>query len=281
MSNFRLIEGDGRLILSIPHAGTRLTRRLAERMTPAGQSLIDTDWWLERLYDVPEITALRPTILVADLSRYVIDLNRDPRGASLYPGQATTGLLPLTTFDGEAIYLTGQEPTATEYEERLEDSFWPYHLALMAQLERVRDRHGIAGLYDCHSIRSVVPRLFDGQLPDLNLGTNSGTSCAPGLTQAVAAELKSADGFSHVIDGRFKGGWITRNYGLPAERVHAVQMELACRRYLSESAPFLYDEAGAAVLQRVLARVLVAMDASLSELSGRTAARPDNSGLLV
>jgi formiminoglutamase len=247
-----LRRGGSPLILSIPHCGRELTPGLAERLTAEGRSLIDTDWWLERLYDFG--AALDVTILSARLSRYVIDLNRDPSGASLYSGQVTTELVPTTTFDGAPLYL-GEPPDAAEIAGRKTLYFEPYHAALAAEIARVKAAHGIVLLYDCHSIRSVIPRLFEGELPVLNLGTSSGTSCAPALEAELVRTLGEST-YSHVVNGRFKGGWITRHYGRPAEHVHAVQMELACRAYMQEAPPFAYDEARASAIRPVL-RALV------------------------
>ena len=253
-----LHRGASPLILSIPHAGRDLVPGLADRLTEAGRSLIDTDWWLERLYGFAA-EAFGATVLTANLSRYVIDLNRDPSGASLYPGQATTGLAPTATFDGEALYRPGKELRAEETAQRRNAYFDPYHTALTAEIARVRAAHGFALLYDCHSIRSVIPRLFPGTLPVFNLGTNSGASCASSLEAAIADVLASASGYTHIINGRFKGGWITRHYGEPLSNVHAVQMELACRAYMDETPPFAFDEAKAAALRPVLSEVFDTM----------------------
>lgn len=253
---FTLRRGGSALILSIPHAGGKLIPGLEARLTPVGRALIDTDWWLERLYAFA--ADLDATILRAELSRTVVDLNRDPDGASLYPGQATTSLVPTATFDGEPLYRAGEAPSDAEIAERRERYFWPYHRALEAEIARVRNQHGIVALHDCHSIRSVVPRLFDGRLPVFNLGTNSGASCAPEL-EARLAGILAGSGSSWVVNGRFKGGWITRHHGRPAERVHVAQMELACRAYMRETPPFDYDEAAAAATQVVLRRVLETM----------------------
>lgn len=276
--NFQIIRGTGPLILSIPHAGRELTPGLAERMTDAGRSLIDTDWWLERLYDLPVFKVLQPTIIRANLSRYVIDLNRDPAGASLYPGQATTELVPAATFDGAPIYRPGQAPDAPEILERTERYFWPYHQALAAEIARVKAAHGVVALYDCHSIRSVIPRLFDGELPVLNLGTNSGASCASELEARLASFLTEAVDYPVAINGRFKGGWITRHYGQPDMGVHAVQMELACRAYMSEQPPFTYDDAKASTLRTVLALLLNAIHqwAVNHQANGSKISRPGN-----
>lgn len=259
-SHFTLARGTSPLILSIPHAGRELTAGLFERLTDTGRSLLDTDWWLERLYAFAG-DGLGASVLSANLSRYVIDLNRDPSGAPLYPGQATTELVPTTTFDGEPIYKPGHEFQVGEIAERRKLYFDPYHVALTAEIARVKAAHGVALLYDCHSIRSVVPRLFSGTLPVFNLGTNSGRSCAPSLKAAIAEVIEAAEanGFSHVINGRFKGGWITRAYGDPANGVHTVQMELACRAYMDETPPFAYDAGKAATAQTVLREVLDTM----------------------
>ncbi|MFO1170713.1 MAG: N-formylglutamate deformylase [Hyphomicrobiaceae bacterium] len=254
---YDLKRGGSPLILSIPHCGRELTPGLTERLTPEGRSLIDTDWWLEKLYDFG--TALDATVISAKLSRYVIDLNRDPSGASLYPGQATTDLIPTTTFDGAPLYRSGHELKPAETEERKRLYFTPYHDALAAEIARVKSAHGMVLLYDCHSIRSVIPRLFDGELPVMNLGTNSGASCAPALQTEIVRTLQETPAFSHVVNGRFKGGWITRHFGRPADNVHAVQMELACRAYMQETAPFAYDEAKAPAIRMALLAILMRM----------------------
>jgi N-formylglutamate deformylase len=255
---YALRRGGSPLILSIPHAGRDLMPGLAERLTPAGRSLIDTDWWLEQLYGFAG-EDLDATVLTANYSRYVIDLNRDPSGASLYPGQPTTELSPTTTFDSDALYTTGRDLRPDEISDRRTNFFAPYHAALADNLTRIKAAHGYALLYDCHSIRSIVPRLFSGTLPVFNLGTNSGASCAVTLEAAIADVIGSAKGYTHIINGRFKGGWITRHYGQPADGVHAVQMELACRAYMDEAPPFPYDMAKAARVTAVLREILETM----------------------
>jgi N-formylglutamate deformylase len=204
------------------------------------------------------------TVVQTSISRTVIDVNRDPSGISLYPGQATTELCPTTTFDGDPLYLPGCEPDARARAHRMELYFQPYHDALAAQIARLRERHSAIVLYDCHSIRSRIPRLFPGELPHFNIGTVNGASCAPTLGAAVRSVCEAAPPFSFVIDGRFKGGYITRRYGRPAEAVHAIQMELACRGYLRElsgpvgpdSWPPAYDADYAAPMRAALKRVL-------------------------
>ena len=221
----------------------------------------DADWWVDRLYDFAG--DLGATVVRTAISRTVIDVNRDPSGASLYPGQATTELCPTTTFDGEPLYRPGAEPTLAGIAERCARWFDPYHAALRAELERLRAAYGTVVIYDCHSIRSRIPRLFDGALPNFNIGTNSGASCAPALTAAIE-NICAGTEFSHVTNGRFKGGFITRSFGRPEAGVHAVQMELACRGYMREPSgaiaenewPTPYDETYAAPMRAALARIL-------------------------
>lgn len=250
-------RGTSPLVLSMPHCGTEMPADIRDRLNESGRAIADTDWWIDRLYDFAG--PLTPSIVKAHLSRYVIDVNRDPSGASLYPGQATTDLCPLTTFDGEPIYLPGAEPDAEEAARRRDLYFAPYHAALSRAIDEARAEHGYCLLYDCHSIRSEVPRLFDGTLPVFNIGTNGGASSAPQIEQAVVAACAAADGFDHVVNGRFKGGWITRRYGRPAEHVHAVQMELAQRAYMLEAPPWDYLAETADYLRPVLERALRGM----------------------
>ncbi len=231
-----LTRGDAAVMVSIPHSGTEIPPPIAAQLVDPWLARKDTDWWLESLYDFAP--ALGITRLRTRLSRTVIDANRDPSGASLYPGQATTELCPSTTFDGEPLYRSGQPVSDSEVANRRSLYFEPYHRALEAELARLRARHRRVVLFEGHSIRSRVPRLFDGELPHLNLGTNSGRSCALDLAQRLAS-VCAASGFTHVVDGRFKGGWTTRHYGQPDTGVHAVQLEVACRAYLDEPADVL------------------------------------------
>jgi formiminoglutamase len=223
--------GDAPLVVSFPHTGTDLPDEFEPRLVSPWLARKDADWWVDRLYDFAP--GLGATIVRTRISRTVIDVNRDPSGASLYPGQATTELCPTTTFDGEPLWRKGLEPDAAEIARRRETWFAPYHEALDGELARLRARHPKVVLYEAHSIRSSIPRLFDGELPNFNVGTNSGASCGPGLIRAVEAACDVLP-FSRVTDGRFKGGWTTRRYGQPARGVHAIQMELACRGYMDE-----------------------------------------------
>ena len=248
-----VVVGDSPLLLTQPHGGTEIPDSIRERLNPTGLELADTDWHITRLYaglldDV--------TVVGTPIHRYVIDANRDPADQSLYPGQNTTSLCPTTTFDGVAIYRDGEAPSADEIGERQRRYHQPYHDAIREQLDRLQQRHGYVILYDCHSIRSIVPYLFDGRLPDFNIGTNSGESCSHEIESAVAATCTAAEGYTTAVNGRFKGGWTTRHYGEPAQDRHAIQMELAQCNYMREAPPWTYDDAGAERLRVILARVL-------------------------
>lgn len=252
MNPFEVIRGDGPVVLGMPHVGTFVPDEVRADLNARGRELTDTDWHIEKLYDglLPGATVVRATF-----HRYVIDANRPPSGESLYPGQNTTGLVPLTDFDGLPLWQT--EPDAAEIARRREAFHAPYHRALRSELERVHARHGVAILYDCHSIRSHIPFLFDGKLPDLNIGTAGGTTCAPAIEAAVDAAAKAAGGYTSVLNGRFTGGWTTRHYGRPAEGYHAIQMELAQDTHLaSETPPFAYSPERAARLRPHLAEIL-------------------------
>jgi N-formylglutamate deformylase len=253
---------DAPLIVSIPHAGTELLGFEPAFVNP-WLARKDADWRLDVLYDF--VAPLGATLVRTQLSRSIIDVNRDPSGASLYPGRATTELVPTTTFDGEPLYRPGNAPDAPEIAERRRLYFDPYHAALAVEIARLHQKHKRVALFDAHSIRSVIPRLFDGELPVFNLGTNSGASCSPGLCEAVGAVL-AASAQTSIVDGRFKGGWITRAYGRPSEGVEALQLELACRAYMEEpdhpapeNWPTLIDEKRAAPTRATLKRVLEAM----------------------
>lgn len=255
-----LRQGTAPLLVSLPHTGTEIPAEIEAGLVSPWLARKDTDWFVDRLYDFAD--DLDATIVRTAISRTVIDVNRDPSGASLYPGQATTELCPTTTFDGEALYRDGQAPEAGR---RRATWFDPYHAALQAEIARLRRMHPRIVLYDAHSIRSRIPRLFPGLLPHFNIGTNGGASCDPGLQAGIEA-VCDATGLSWVSNGRFRGGFITRAYGRPGDGVHAVQMELACRAYLAEPVgpvgpgtwPPAYDPAYAAPVAAALARVLAA-----------------------
>lgn len=252
MQPVEVTRGDGPVILGMPHTGTWLPEEMAARLNARGRELPDTDWHVDRLYAdlLPGATTVRATF-----HRYVVDANRDPSGASLYPGQATTGLVPLTDFDGAPIWTDPPDPS--EIADRVVAFHAPYHAALAAEIDRVRAAHGVAILYDCHSIRSVVPHLFAGTLPDFNIGTNGGVTCAPDIEAAVRDICEAAEGYSTILNGRFRGGWTTRHYGDPAGGVHAIQMELAQSTHLAdETAGWAYDPARADRLRPHLRAIL-------------------------
>ncbi len=236
----------------------RTCRRISStRLTPAASVLPDTDWHVEKLFAFARFSGA--TLLVATHSRYVVDLNRDPTGAVLYPGADNTELCPTRTFANEAIYAAGGVLSADEIHARRTAYFDPYHAALAAEVERVRSRHGHAVLLDAHSIRREVPRFFAGRLPDLNLGTADGASCAPQAQAAAALVLAGAVGFTSVVNGRFKGGYVTRHYGQPTRHVHALQLETAQACYMDETPPFRWEPARAAAFIAVLERLVAAL----------------------
>ncbi len=250
MTPVKVTRGDSPLVLGQPHTGTFVPDDIAARLNETGRALADTDWFIDRLYDglAPGCTTVKATF-----HRYVIDANRDPAGVSLYPGQNTTGLVPITDFDGHPIWT--QEPTPEDIEARRATYHAPYHAALAAELDRVRQLHGFAVLYDCHSIRSEIPFLFHGLLPVFNIGTNDGQTCAPALADLVQPPAQDT-----VRNARFKGGWTTRHYGLPDQNIHAIQMELAQRAYLSaETPPWTYDPDKAGHLRAILGPILHAL----------------------
>jgi formiminoglutamase len=267
-------RGEAPLVMSFPHTGTEIPTAIEARLVSPWRARKDADWWIDKLYDFA--AELGATTVHTAISRTVIDANRDPSGVSLYPGQATTELCPRVTFDGEPLYKTGSDLDSDEIAERRALYYDRYHTALAEEIARLCRRHSNIVLYDCHSIRSVIPRLFEGELSVFNIGTNSGASCDPALTAAV--ERKCAEtAYSLAVNGRFKGGWITRRYGNPAGGIHAIQMELACRGYMHEQIgpvsednwPGDYDNIYAAPMRAVLNRILTTC-LDFAHRSGRT-----------
>ncbi|MDB5395071.1 MAG: hutG [Rhodospirillales bacterium] len=256
-------RGEAPLIVSFPHTGTDIPTAIEDRLVSPWLGRKDADWWVDDLYDFAQ--GLGATTVRTTMSRTVIDVNRDPSGASLYPGQATTELCPTMSFDGEALYRPGDEPDDDEIAERRGAFFDPYYRALADEISRLRGSHPTVVLYDAHSIRSEVPRLFDGQLPNFNIGTNNGATCDAALSAAVEA-ICDGTNFTRVTNSRFKGGWTTRHYGRPDEGVHAIQMELACRGYMDEPPydvgpanwPTPYSRARAVKMRTTLLKILTA-----------------------
>jgi N-formylglutamate deformylase len=256
-------RGDAPLIVSFPHSGTDIPSAIEGRLVSPWLGRKDADWWVHDLYDFA--AGLGATTVRTAISRTVIDVNRDPSGASLYPGQATTELCPTMTFDGEPLHRDGEEPDAMQIALRRATFFDPYHRAVSAEIARLRAAHPTVVLYDAHAIRSEVPRLSDGRLPNFNIGTNDGATCDPALTAAVETACDGTD-FTRVTNGRFKGGWTTRHYGRPGDGVHAIQMELACRGYMDEPTfevgpanwPTPYSRRRSAVMRAALTKVLTA-----------------------
>jgi N-formylglutamate deformylase len=257
MEIYRFTAGATPLLVSMPHAGTHVPERLAVRMNDGARAVPDTDWHVDRLYDF--LGELGACVIQATHSRYVIDLNRPPDSAPLYPDAANTGLCPTEQFDGAPIYRPGQAPGGAEVQERLKLFWRPYHERLAAELRTLKAQHGIALLYEAHTIRSRLPRLFEGRLPDINLGTADGAAAAADLAALLHETARRSDRYSSALNGRFKGGYITRHYGRPAEGVHAVQLELSQRTYMDENPPFRFRDDLAAAVRTTLRAVLQAM----------------------
>jgi N-formylglutamate deformylase len=252
---FDFTPGTLPLLISMPHLGTEIPADLQANFADVAAIRQDTDWHLDQLYGFA--SAMGASVLRARVSRYVIDLNRPPDGQSLYPGQTTTSLCPVDTFRGEPLYRAGCEPDATEQARRLAAYWQPYHQQIRDELDRLRAQHGAVLLWDAHSIASHLPRLFDGRLPDLNFGTADGRSCDASLIDAVLDVVRTGT-YSHVVNGRFKGGHITRHYGAPHQGVHAIQLEMSQLIYMQEENPFAYQADKAAQLQPLLQAMLEA-----------------------
>ena len=254
--DFRFKAGDAPMLLSMPHVGTDIPDEVAAHMAPCALAKADTDWHLAELYAFAERLGI--STLSARWSRYVIDLNRPPENTNLYPGLDTTGLCPVDTFGRESLYQEGRVPDQAEVQRRLERYWRPYHTQLRAELARLLALHGRVVLWDAHSIASHVPRFFEGRLPDLNFGTAEGKSCDRGLEDAVLKVARAQERFSIAVNGRFKGGHITRFYGQPKEGVHAIQLEMCQCLYMDESPPFAYRPEVAAEVQPLLNGMLTA-----------------------
>ena len=254
--DYQFDAGSIPLLVSMPHVGVDIPDEIAARMTRQALQKADTDWHLRELHGY--LRQMDASVLSARWSRYVIDLNRPREDTNLYPGQDTTGLLPMDTFQREPLYLPGQEPDLQDRQRRVQRYWAPYHLQLRQELDRLLRVHGAVVLWEAHSIASHVPRFFDGKLPDLNFGTADGASCDPGLTSAVVGMARTQEQFTVALNGRFKGGHITRHYGQPARRVHAIQLEMCQCLYMDEAAPFAYRPDRAAQVQPLLQAMMEA-----------------------
>ncbi len=255
-SPLTLHRGTTPLVLSLPHVGTQIPEPYRSGFVARAGALEDTDWHLDQLYDFA--ITLGITVLIPKVSRYVIDLNRPPDDTPMYPGAANTELCPTRFFTGEALYAQAP-PTAAEIAQRRARYWQPYHDALAAELQRARETFGYALLWDGHSIRSKIPWLFEGTLPDLNLGTANGASCAPSLQATITSLLQANPGYTLAVNGRFKGGYITRHYGQPKACVHAVQMEMCQSIYMDEHPPYSYDGPRAQPVQALIKQALQVM----------------------
>ena len=257
LDTFSLHRGSTPLLLSVPHTGTALPDSLRNRLVPRAAAVEDTDWYLDRLYDFA--LGMGASMIVPTYSRYVVDLNRPREDTPMYAGVNNTGLVPTRFFNGDPLYRDGQGPVAADIEERIDRYWQPYHDALDDELKRLASVHGHAVLFDAHSIKSTLTWLFEGTLPHLNLGTASGKSCAASLEAALRRVLDGQTRFDHVVNGRFKGGYITRHYGRPDDKIHAVQLEMCWRCYLDEEQPQRWHEARAGQTRPLLRALMQAM----------------------
>lgn len=265
LKHYHFSKGNSPLLISMPHVGTKIPKEIADNMTSEALKMPDVDWHLPLLYDMAE--KHDATVLSAEYMRYVIDLNRSPEDVCLYPGQDVTGLCPLDTFAKQPIYLAEKQPDELEIRNRIEQYWRPYHLKLAAEIQRIHAIHGIVLLWDAHSIASRVPRFFDGKLPDLNFGTADMQSCDESLQAALsntmqqyennfAKQSEHSQKYSHVFNGRFKGGYITRHYGVPTMNVHALQMEMNQSIYMQESPHYAYQASLAQAVKPLLSDLL-------------------------
>ncbi len=254
--DFQFKQGSIPLLVSMPHVGTDIPDDIAARLAPCAMARADTDWHLKELYGF--LGEMGASTISARWSRYVIDLNRPPEDTNLYPGLSTTGLCPVDTFGSEALYRDGDTPDEQEVHGRLTRYWQPYHSQLRAELNRMLALHGRVVLWDAHSIASVVPRFFEGRLPDLNFGTAQGTTCDAAMEAAVVGVARAQDAFSVAVNGRFKGGHITRHYGQPSLGVHAIQLEMCQCLYMDETEPFAYRPERAAQVQPLLRQLTTA-----------------------
>jgi N-formylglutamate deformylase len=269
---YRYRRGSSCLIVSIPHAGTFVPHSVGRALNDCAACRADTDWHLARLYDFA--ASLDATVIAANFSRYVIDVNRPPDGANLYPGRDTPRLCPTDTFARAPLYRE-DEPDAAEIARRVEWIWRPYHARLAHEIERVRAEHGLAIVWDAHSIVSVVPRLFEGRLADFNLGTADNASCDPALAESLLAALRRHAQFSTVLNGRFKGGHITRTHGNPARAVHAIQLEMAESLYMDETSPYTFRSTKARDIRSILREQLeTALQWAAREARFRQPGRP-------
>lgn len=251
---YSLHQGTIPLLISMPHVGTEIPADILEQMEPVATHLDDTDWHLPRLYDFA--IAMGASVLIPTYSRYVIDLNRPSDNANLYPGQDTTSLCPIDTFHKKTLYAEGKTPSEEEIQRRV-DTYWhPYHDALQAEIARLKLAHGGVCLWEAHSILSTVPRFFEGKLPDFNFGTLNGQTCAAGWGESLLSIVQQQDTYTGVLNGRFKGGYITRAYGNPAENIHSIQLELSQATYMEEVRPYSYTTTKAEPTQVILKALL-------------------------
>jgi len=254
---FTLTQGSTPLLVSMPHVGSHIPEHVRVQLHDRAMVAEDTDWHMDKLYAFA--SELGASMLVPRHSRYVVDLNRPPENTPMYPGVNNTELCPTRFFTGEPLYRDGNNPSDAEIARRVATYWQPYHAALRAELARLKSIHGYALLFDAHSIKSELPWLFEGKLTDLNMGTASGQACDATLRDKLSHILAQQTRYTQVVDGRFKGGYITRHYGRPAEHVHAVQLEMCWCTYMREEAPYAWAPEIAGQVQPLLRQLLQGM----------------------
>ena len=237
--NYTLSQGTSPLLVSMPHIGTHIPTEFSNQYVTRALAVQDTDWHLDQLYDF--LPSLGASLIKPSVSRFVIDLNRPPDDTPMYPGAANTELCPTKFFSGKPLYRDGCAPSATEINARRTEYWVPYHDALSQELDRIKSIHGYALLWDAHSIRSELPWLFEGKLPDLNIGTADGKAAHPSITSAIKMICDAQNRFTHIVNGRFKGGYITRTYGNPEQHIHAIQLEKCWSIYMEETEPYTFN----------------------------------------
>ncbi|MGL1957588.1 MAG: N-formylglutamate deformylase [Colwellia sp.] len=249
-SSYHLSKGKVGVLISMPHNGQEIPAEIAATMTVEGKKVADTDWFIDRLYDFAQ--ALGIYVIKPKYSRYVIDLNRGIDGVNLYPGANSTELCPTTAFDLSPLYLDEKQPSNDEIQQRITHYWQPYHQAITETLADLKQEFGKVVLLDAHSILSHVPRFFSGKLPDFNFGTvddNQDISCAAELINSV--KQLNFFPYTSIINGRFKGGYITRAYGDPTNNIHAIQLELSQSTYMNEPSDH-YNDVNAAQVKKKL-----------------------------
>ncbi len=238
------------ILVSVPHAGILFPKEVLEKMDPEKAAFPeDTDWFVDQLYGF--CSEMGITMIVANYSRCVVDLNRDPNNIPLYKdGRVITDVVSVTDFNGAPIYKDEYKPNETEIQNRLDHYFFPYHHKIEEILADLKKEFGVALLFDAHSIKKNVPGIQKDDFPQVILGDNDETSAHPELIQ-TAVESLSGKSFNFSHNFPFKGGFITRSFGKPEQNIHALQLEMTKTNYMNDSETE-YDLERAEKIQQIL-----------------------------